>query len=132
MFGVAPRFKPAALIHAAGRHRPFPVGLPGRVGYAPLMLNSADARRRWFGALFLILAVGMVIWGQTLLKPHLQGAGFLLYWFGCFVATTVAIAFALLDLRALRRHGREAQQDLLQHTLDQPPGDPAPPSQKKD
>ena len=51
------------------------------------MLNSADARRRWFGVFFLILAVGMLIWGQTVLEPHLKGVVYLIYWFGCFLMT---------------------------------------------
>ena len=83
------------------------------------MFNSADARRRWFGVFFLIVAVGMLIWGQTVLEPHLNGWAFLLYWFGCFAATMTAIVIALLDVRALRRHSREEQRNLIERTLGQ-------------
>ncbi len=83
------------------------------------MLNAADARRRWFGAFFLIIAVGMLIWGQTVLEPHLKGVGFLLYWFGCFLVTIFAIVIALLDVRAMRRYSREEQRDLIERTLKQ-------------
>jgi hypothetical protein len=90
------------------------------------MLNSADARRRWFGVFFLILAVGMLIWGQTVLEPHLKGVVYLIYWFGCFLMTLIAIVIALLDVRALRRHSREEQRELIERTLsrDKPKGGP--------
>lgn len=59
----------------------------------------------------------MLIWGQTLLKPFLQGVGFLIYWSFCFVFTFGAIFIALLDVRAMRRRTRREQQELLQRTL---------------
>jgi len=66
--------------------------------------------------LFLALAAGMLIWGETVLKPHLNGVGFLLYWLGCFVVTGLAIITALLDMRATRRRIQEEQRDLLERT----------------
>jgi hypothetical protein len=36
------------------------------------MLTSLDARRRWFGAFFLILSLSLLIWGTTLLSDYLQ------------------------------------------------------------
>ena len=80
------------------------------------MGDSAAARRRWFGLLFLALAAGMLIWGETVLKPHLNGVGFLLYWLSCFVVTGLAIITALLDMRATRRRIQEEQRDLLERT----------------
>ena len=80
------------------------------------MADSADARRRWFGLLFLVLAAGMLIWGQTVLQPHLRGVWFLLYWLACFILTGLAILTALLDMRATRRRTREEQRDLIERT----------------
>lgn len=78
------------------------------------MSNPADARRRWFGTFFLIMAGGLLIWGQTILKPHLgNGLGFLLYWLVCFSFTGLAILTALLDLRIIRCRTRDAQRDLF-------------------
>src|SRR5262245_42319756 len=51
------------------------------------MPNSADALRRWLGAFCLAVAAGMLIWGQTILLPILQGVVFLIYWALCFVFT---------------------------------------------
>ncbi|MHB8521732.1 MAG: hypothetical protein ACYDH9_13365 [Limisphaerales bacterium] len=81
------------------------------------MLDPATARRRWFGALFLVLAAGLLIWGQTLLKPHLHGSVFILYWLACFVFTGLAMFMALLDIRAMRRQTRQARRDLIERTL---------------
>ena len=49
------------------------------------MPTPADALRRWLGLFCLTMAAGMLIWGQTVLKPLLEGIGFLLYWAGCFL-----------------------------------------------
>lgn len=80
-------------------------------------MDSADALRRWLGAFCLTVAAGMLIWGQTLLKPYLQGLGFLIYWSFCFFFTFGAIFIALLDIRAMRRRTRREQQELMERTL---------------
>ena len=96
------------------------------------MLNSADARRRWFGVFFLIVAVGMLIWGQTVLEPHLKGVIYLIYWFACFLMTLIAIVIALLDVRALRRHSREEQRDLIERTLGEDKHEKVEPPEKEE
>jgi hypothetical protein len=80
-------------------------------------MDSADALRRWMGLFCLTVAAGMLIWGQTLLKPYLQSLGFLIYWSLCFFFTFGAIFIALLDLRAMRRRTRREQEELLQRAL---------------
>ena len=81
--------------------------------------NPADVRRRWFGVFFLLIAAGMLIWGQTILKPYLQGIGFVLYWLACMAFTGLALLTALLDIWAVRRRTREQQRDLLQRIFDE-------------
>jgi hypothetical protein len=81
------------------------------------MLTPADALRRWFGLLFLALASGMVIWGNTILHPHLHGAGFIIFWFLCFLFTLGAILLALLDIRAIRHRSRLEQRELIDRAL---------------
>jgi hypothetical protein len=78
------------------------------------MADSAEARRRWFGLLFLVLAAGMLIWGETLLRPRLRGSLFVFYWLACFVLTGLAILIALLDLRATRRRIEQERRELLE------------------
>ena len=81
--------------------------------------NPADNRRRWFGVFFLLIAAGMLIWGQTILKPYLEGMGFVLYWLACLAFTGLALLMALLDIWAVRRRTREQQRDLLHRIFDQ-------------
>src|SRR5216117_368275 len=81
--------------------------------------NAADFRRRWFGVFYLLIAAGMLIWGQTILKPHLAGIAFVLYWLACLVFTGLALITALLDIWAVRRRTREQQRDLLQRIFDE-------------
>jgi hypothetical protein len=83
------------------------------------MPTSADALRRWLGLLFLALAFGLLIWGQTVLRDSLKGVAFLAYWGCCFFFTLAAIITALLDVRATRRKAREEQDDLIRRTLEE-------------
>jgi hypothetical protein len=80
-------------------------------------VDSSDAMRRWLGAFCLTVAAGMLIWGQTLLKPLLEGWSFIIYWGFCFAFTFGAIIIALLDIRALRRRTRREQEELVERTL---------------
>jgi hypothetical protein len=81
------------------------------------MQTPADALRRWLGLFCLTMAGSMLIWGQTVLKPHLEGLGFLSYWAGCFLFTFAAIGIALLDMRAVRQRVRAEQESLIRQTL---------------
>ena len=81
------------------------------------MLKSADAMRRWLGSFCLAMAFGMLVWGQTVLGPHLKGIPFLIYWLFCFLFTFGAMIAALLDLRATQRRSRMEQRELLDETL---------------
>jgi hypothetical protein len=76
--------------------------------------------RRWFGLLFLALAFGMLIWGQTVLRARLEQHPklFVFYWGGCFLVTFAAIFTALLDMRATRRRAREEHEKLIERTLE--------------
>ena|SRR5436190_24340001 len=80
-------------------------------------MDSADAMRRWLGAFCLAVAFGLLVWGETLLKPMLTGILFLFYWLGCFAFTFGAIIFALLDVRAVRRRTRAERRELIERTF---------------
>lgn len=94
------------------------MGRPVPHANLPLMSNSADALRRWLGLFCLAVAAGLLIWGQTILKPLLDGLAFILYWGICFFFTFAAIVIAMLDMRAVRQRTRKEQQELLQKTLE--------------
>jgi hypothetical protein len=81
------------------------------------MSSPAEARRRWFGALFLILAAGMLVWGQTVLSSYLRGLVFVAYWLVCLGLTGLAMLIALLDARATRERIRNQQHELLRRTI---------------
>jgi len=81
------------------------------------MPDSAQAWRRWLGLFCLAVAAGMLIWGQTILKPVLDGVLFIIYWAVCFLFTTAAIFIALLDVRAVRRRIKEEHAELIARTL---------------
>jgi hypothetical protein len=66
----------------------------------------------------LLLAVGMLIWGQTVLKTRLTGLSFVFYWLLCLLLTFLALATALVDLRLVRRRLRQEQKDLIQKTIE--------------
>jgi membrane protein implicated in regulation of membrane protease activity len=87
------------------------------------MVNPGDARRRWFGSLFLILAIGMLIWGQTVLKPRLEGLVFIAYWLACIAFTGLAVLIAMLDLLIVRQRGRKEQRELLDRAWKKVPSD---------
>jgi hypothetical protein len=96
------------------------------------MPNSADALRRWLGLLFLALAFGSLVWGQTVLRVRLEQHPvlFILYWGGCFLLTFAAIVTALLDMRATRRRARREHEDLVQRTMDEIDQEPPTKSDK--
>ena len=83
------------------------------------MLSSRDARRRWFGLFFLILAFGVLVWGQTLLKDYLfkHKALFIIYWLSCFFFTGLAMIMALIDSMIMRQRARENQKHLFKSLL---------------
>lgn len=81
------------------------------------MLEPVDARRRWFGLFYLLIAGGLLIWGQTILEPHLgRGIWFVLYWLTCLIFTGLAILTALLDLVVVRYRSKKERSDLLKQT----------------
>ncbi len=78
---------------------------------------DVTARRRWFGAIVLALAVLMLILGQTVLKSNLDGAVFVVYWLVCFVLLILSIAVAFRDVRAIHHEARAEQRTLLESAL---------------
>ena len=83
------------------------------------MAWKAIGRRRWVGGGALLLALAMLIAGETLLKDSLGAVAFLFYWMVCFLLTGLAIVIAFIDARAVAQRTREEQRQLMQSTLNQ-------------
>ena len=75
-------------------------------------------KRRALGILFLVLALGMLLAGETVLQGRLSSSLFVLYWLACFVFTMLAMIVALRDLRALQSKARKEQRGLLDDTIE--------------
>ena len=78
---------------------------------------GATARRRWFGAIVLGVALLMLIIGETTLKGKMGDFAFLGYWLVCFVLTGIAIVVAFRDVKAVQNEVRSEQRTLLESTL---------------
>lgn len=83
------------------------------------MLTPTDARRRWFGAFFLICSLGMLIWGVTFLSSWLLAHPviFICYWIACALFTGLAFLNAMLDMIIMRRRIRHEQSALAQKSF---------------
>ena len=79
--------------------------------------SNGQAWRRWFGLVFLALAFGMLIWGQTVLKSRLEGLAYLIYWSICFLFTLLTLATAILDIILVRRRSRRDRRELIKKTI---------------
>jgi hypothetical protein len=101
---------------AAGQIR---LGFGDDSGHIGAMSNSAEALRRWLGLFCLTVAAGMLIWGQTILKPHLAGMAFIFYWGLCFFFTISAVLIALIDVRAVRQRIKDEHAALIARTLEE-------------
>lgn len=85
--------------------------------YAESMALDARARRRWFGAILLLLAVGMLVIGEFFLEGRMGELAFLVYWLVCFGLTVLAMLVALADLKIVQGRVRQEKKELLQSTL---------------
>lgn len=83
------------------------------------MKSSAKTLRRRFGILCIVVAIAMLIAGETVLKGWLDQSAVLLlcYWMGCFVLTGLAALVAVIDAARVRQESREEQRALLEDAL---------------
>ena len=83
------------------------------------MLTAVDARRRWFGTFFLIIAGGLMVWGLTFLAAFLlhNPVVFVFYWVTCFGLTMLSFGIALYDMRVIRRRIRAEQKSTFERAF---------------
>lgn len=78
-------------------------------------VNRIRPRKR--GLVFLVIAVVMLIAGQTVLKHVLDKIPYLLYWLACFLFTGLAVLLSFRDVAGVQRRAREQQRELLDETI---------------
>lgn len=81
------------------------------------MDTGTDIPHRKRGMVFLVIAVLMLILGETLLRQSLSKVPFIIYWMACFVFTGLAILFSFLDVAGVQRQARAQQRELLEKTI---------------
>ena len=83
------------------------------------MANPVDARRRWFGTFFLLVAGGLLVWGETILKTILldRPVLFICYWLACFACTGMAILIAMIDALVMRKRSRVEQREIYKQSF---------------
>ena len=74
-------------------------------------------QRRVIGAIFVLLAIAMLICGQTIPPGRLSPLGFLMYWLICLVFTCLAIVIAFRDARDMQQKVQREHRALLDETL---------------
>ena len=77
-----------------------------------------DGARRVLGAIFLTIAVGMLVAGELFLTEYgpLQ---FLLFWGTCFLFTGLALSMALWDALAVMRAASQHRHRLFEKTVNE-------------
>ena len=79
-----------------------------------MQLTRNDHRRRGLGLFLLVAGMTMTIWGLTVLLPHLDGWGYLLFWCVCITVFLLALGVAMLDMVLVGRRLRAERRALLQ------------------
>ena len=83
------------------------------------MDSNGFLQHRKRGMFFLIIAVVMLVVGETALRNSLGKVPFLFYWMVCFIFTGLAILFAVRDMAGVQRQARDQQRELLEKTINE-------------
>jgi hypothetical protein len=83
------------------------------------MGSNTSIHQRKRSMAFLIIAVVMLILGETVFRHSLSNVSFVLYWMLCFVFTMMAVLFAFRDFAGVQRQARDEQRELLEKTIDE-------------
>lgn len=81
------------------------------------MSNKTKTRRRWFGVVCIVVAIVMLIAGETVLKAKLAGVALLCYWMACLILTALAALAAIVDAARVSQEHKAEQRSLLEETL---------------
>jgi len=81
------------------------------------MNKRADTMQRWLGLLCLVITAGVLNWGYIFLQAQPSRWLSIAYWTGCVLFAVAAIAFAVLDILAVRRDIRLEHRKLARRLL---------------
>ncbi len=83
-------------------------------------MGDFPSKKRWLSGLCLVIALLMLILGQTVFVHSLQGRTFILYWLACFALTGLAAIVALVDFFSLQRQARMKQREIIEEVFSEP------------
>ena len=87
------------------------------------LIRDQSTRRKAMSVL-IVLAVGMLIAGSTVLRdvlnPREHAVRFILFWLACAWLTITALLLALFDALMVRAQGRAARKILRQEVAERP------------
>lgn len=88
----------------------------GRVSIQNSMISSSTVRH-WVSGVLIVIAVGMVVLGQTVFVGRLKDYDYVFYWGACMLVTLLAAFAAIFDLAAIRRQSRREHHRLVEDTF---------------
>ena len=83
------------------------------------MSSGSKSIRRKIGTTCIVIAVAMLIAGETILDGKLRGIPLLCYWLACFIFTAIAAAAAIMEAARVGIEGRNEQRGLIEETIRQ-------------
>jgi hypothetical protein len=82
-------------------------------------MNALLTPRRVVTTVLLLVVVGMIALGQTVLGGRLSPAASILYWSACLLLTLGTIVLSLIDLLRTLGETRRTQRELAAETMGQ-------------
>lgn len=88
-------------------------------GYASIQnsMSCSSTVRHWVAGVLIVIAVGMVVLGETVFAGRLKDYDYILYWGACMLVTLLAAFAALFDMATIRRQSRREHHELVEDTF---------------
>lgn len=82
-------------------------------------MNTLFTPRRVVATLFLLVVIGMIVLGQTVLNGRMSPLATICYWGGCLLLTLGTIVLSLIDLLRTLGETRRTQRELAEEAVEQ-------------
>ncbi|MGZ4962723.1 MAG: hypothetical protein ACXWIU_16000 [Limisphaerales bacterium] len=80
-------------------------------------MSSSSVVRHWVAGVFIFIAIGMVVLGQTVFATRLKDYDYVFYWGACMIMTLLAAVAALIDMAVIRRQSRREHHQLVEESF---------------